>query len=110
MKLLSITLGENKYMSGKITAYLTREALKLQRDALGLGDQVRAMTESANEAEAQEVLDAVVGLMDRKVWLICEAYGNKFTPDELEKTLASEEIDQEVNRIINVASGVIEKN
>lgn len=110
MRLLNITLGEKNYMSGKITAFLTREALKLQRDALKLGEAAKKLTESATEAEADAILDSVVGLMGRKVWLICEAYGNRFTPDEVERHLANEEIDLEVNKIITAASGVIEKN
>jgi 23S rRNA pseudoU1915 N3-methylase RlmH len=110
MKLLTIKLGEKTYTSGKITTYLTREALKLQRDALKLGETAKKMVENINETDAQEILEALDGLLSRKVWLICEVYGNRFTADELERTLDSEEIDQEVNRIIRTASGVIEKN
>lgn len=110
MRLLSIKLEDKTYMSGKITTFLTREALKLQKEALKLGESAKKMLDNINETEAQEILDALDGLLCRKVWLVCEAYGNKFTPDDLERSLDSEELDMEVNRIISAASGVIEKN
>jgi len=110
MKIITIKIEEKTYMSGKITAYLTKEAMKLQRDALELGKNAKRLPEDADEDATQGVFDDLVGLMDRKVWLICESYGKQFTPDDLERELTSEEIDIEVNKIISAASGVIEKN
>ncbi len=54
MKLLSIKLGDKTYMSGKITTFLTREALKLQKEALKLGESAKKMVDNINEAQAQK--------------------------------------------------------
>lgn len=110
MKILSIKLGDKTFQSGKITLYLTREALKLQKDALALGDKAKNMIDDTDEVAAGEMLDGILDLMDRKMWLICEVYGNQFTPEVIENVLSSEDVDLEVNKIIGVASGVIEKN
>lgn len=109
MKILKLKLNEDTYMSGKITTYLTKEALRIQREALALGEKAKGMTEASTE-EAAELLDAMFELSDRKAWLVCEVYGNKFTPDQLEKALSTDELDLAVNAIIGGASGVIEKN
>ena len=79
MKILSIKLGDKTFQSGKITLYLTREALKLQKDALALGDKAKNMIDDTDEVAAGELLDGILDLMDRKMWLICEVYGNQFT-------------------------------
>jgi len=109
MKILTLKLNEKTYMSGKISTYLTKEAMKIQRDALAFGERAKGLTAGDLEG-AGEVLDSLFELSDRKVWLVCEVYGNKFTADELEKSLSNEELDEAVNRIIGGASGVIEKN
>lgn len=110
MKILNIKLGDHTFMSGKITTYLTREAMKLQRDALVLGEKAKDLKDDTTGAEALELFDVINEQLERKIWLVCEAYENKFTPDLLERNLSTEEIDQEVQKIIGTVSGVIEKN
>ena len=110
MKIINIKLGDQTFMSGKISTYLTREAMKLQRDALALGEKAKDLKDDTNGVEALELFDAIDEQLARKIWLICETYENKFTPDLLERNLSTEEIDQEVQKIIGTASGVIEKN
>lgn len=109
MKLLTLKLNDKTFMSGKISMFLTKEALKIQRDALAVGKQAKGMSEEDIDG-ADELLQAVYELADRKIWLICEVYENKFSPDDLERGLTSEEVDIEINKIIGAVSGVIEKN
>lgn len=111
MQLLKLKINDQTYMSGKITTYMTKEALKIHRDALELRDKALGGTDGQSPEEAAaELLDAVCDITDRKVWLLCEVYGNKFTTDEVEMNLSTEEIDQALNMIISGVSGVIEKN
>lgn len=111
MQLLKLKINDQTYMSGKITSYMTKEALKIHRAALDLRDKFLEESDDQRlEEEAADLLDAVCDITDRKVWLLCEVYGNKFTPDEVERNLSTEEIDQALNMIINGASGVIAKN
>lgn len=110
MKILTLKINEQNYMSGKISTFHTKEAMKIQRQALALGEQAQGLKEEINLEGAAEIFDALLELSDKKTWLLCEVYGNKFTPDELEKALSSEEIDVAVNEIIGVVSAAIEKN
>jgi hypothetical protein len=111
MKVLILNLNEKNYTTGKITTYLSKEALKIQKDALALGKKGNEVQKDTENLEAiDELLTALVDLKDRKTWLICEMYGNKFTADELEKALDDDEIDSQINSIISGICGVITKN
>jgi hypothetical protein len=109
MKILTLKINDQKYMSGKINTYMTKEAMKIQKAALDLGGKAKSI-EHAELEEATELMEALIELSDRKTWLICEVFENKFTPDALDQNLSSEEIDATINMIIGAASGVIEKN
>ena len=111
MRILSIQINGKTFMTGKITAYLSKEALKIQRDPLELaklGKQVQQ--DESNVDQISVMFDMIEDLNKRKVWIICEVYQNQFTPDELEKELSSEEIILEVNKIISGVTGIISKN
>lgn len=111
MKILNIEISGKAYITGKITAFLSKEALKIQRDSLELaklGKQVQQ--DESNLDQVSCMLDMLEELNKRKAWLICETYQNQFSPDELEKELSSEEITLEVNKIISGVTGIISKN
>jgi hypothetical protein len=111
VKILSIQINGKTYMTGKITAFLSKEALKIQRDSLELGKIGKEVQQDGSNLDrVGEMLDMIEDLNKRKAWLICEVYQNQFTPDELEKELSSEEITLEVNRIIFGVTGIISKN
>lgn len=113
MKVLSLKLNDITYMTGKITAYLSKEALKIQKESLELAKKGKAMQqnkESDQVNEADELLTAMMKLRERKTWLICEVYQNKFDVDTIEKSLDDEEIDQEINKILYGITGIISKN
>jgi len=113
MKLLTLKINEKTYTTGKITAFFTREALKIQKEAITLAKKGKVLQEpgaAENLDAVEEVLDSLAELKERKVWLLCEIYGNKFTTDDIEKELSDEEIEIEVNKIIMGISGVIQKN
>ncbi len=109
MRILNIRLGERTYKSGKISLFLTKEALKVQREALGVAKKAEGM-EMKDIDSALEILDELEDISNKKVWLLCEAYENKFTADEMEKALDAEEIDAALNQLIGRTSQVIEKN
>jgi hypothetical protein len=113
MKVLTLKLNDITYMTGKITAYLSKEALKIQKESLELakkGKDMRDNTEGDQVNQADELLNDMMALRERKTWLICEVYQNKFDADLLEKNLEDEEIDQEINKILYGITGVISKN
>jgi multidrug resistance efflux pump len=111
MTTLKIKLGDKTYMSGKITMYHTREALKLQRDSLALAKKAEAIQSAGTDVDsADELLSAMFDLVDRKSLLVCEVYGQKFAVDELEQSLTNVEIDAAVTQIISSVSGAIAKN
>ncbi len=110
MKILTIELGGRKYASSHITAYLSREAMKLNRDALELGKLGRQVQESPDIDAAEKLMDEMLDLSERKAQFICEVYGRKFTAEELEKELSAEEIDAELQKVMLGISGIISKN
>lgn len=111
MKTLTLKLGDKTYSTIKVTAFLSKEALKIQKESLELakiGKEIQNDLENLDTIE--ELLDKMAELNDRKAALICEVYGNQFTIDELQKNLSDEEINIEINKIILAVSGVIQKN
>lgn len=117
MKVLTLKLGKKTYTTGKITAFISREALKIQKESIqlakkGLEIQQIQDTEMNEDTinQIEELLQLTEELRQRKSWLICEAYQNKFSIDDLEKELSNEEIDAEIQKILNGVQGVISKN
>lgn len=111
MKVLTLKLNGKTYTTGKITAFLSKEALKIQKDALTLakrGQEVQGDTENLEAVD--NILSSLLEVRERKTWLICEVYGNKFSADDIEKNLDDDEIEAEINRIISGIYGVVTKN
>lgn len=114
MKILSLKLwegteNEKVYKSGKISLFLTKEALKIQKEALTMAKKAEGMDMSDINL-AEDILEEACAISDKKVWLICEAFGNQFSADDLEKCLDGGEIDTTLSQLIGRVSGVIEKN
>lgn len=111
MKVLTLKLNDKTYATGKITAFLSKEALKIQKDALTLAKAGKDVQNDTENLEAVDnLLSSLLEVRERKNWLICEVYGNKFTADDIEKNLDDAEIDAEINRIISGIYGVVAKN
>lgn len=111
MKVLTIKLAGKTYTTGKITAFMSKEAIKINKDALALAKRGSEFKEQDIDVDAAESLLAdLEEINNRKVWLICTVYGDKFSPDDIEKELSTEEIDQEITKIIYGISGVASKN
>jgi hypothetical protein len=121
MKVLKLKLGDKTYTTGKITAHMSREALKIQKDAMELGkkgtkmqkldseDSQNKMTDEELINMAGELIVSTEELTDRKEQLIIDVYGGKFDIDELENNLSNQEIDQEINNILNGITGIVQK-
>lgn len=109
MKILKLTLGGTTYTSSRITVYHTREALKIQKEALQIAQKADSLNQQDLEA-VSTMLEDLDGLYDRKVCLLCEVYGDQFMADDVERELDEEELEAAVNAIIGRATGVIEKN
>ena len=111
MKVLTLKLGDQSYSTGKITAYLSREALKVQSEAIKVAKRGQELLKDSDNVDAAgELLDDIIALRDKKAWLLCQVYGDQFTLEELESNFDDDEIDAEVNRIISGISGVVTKN
>lgn len=110
MRVLTLKLGDKTYTTGKVTTYLARQVIKLGKDSIVLAKSQSEIKDNESYDQQEEMIDAVTELLDRKTWIVCEAYGNKFTPDDLEKELSSSEIDQEISRIMDAITGTMGKN
>jgi len=109
VKTLTLQLGDKLYTTGRITAWQSREAFAINKDALKFAQRAKEMGD-IGEAEMVEVLDALDNVSTRRTNLVCEVYGNKFTADELEKSLSMDEIVEQVNQITYGIMGVVQKN
>ena len=111
MRVLTIKLGDQSYSTGKITAYLSREALKIQSEAIKVAKRGQELLKTPDDVDAAgELLDDIIALRDKKGWLLCQVYGDQFTLEELEAHFDDKEIDAEINKIISGISGVVTKN
>lgn len=119
MKTLVLKLGDKLYTTSRITARLSREAFELHKDVIDAaykakdikpGDEEKGDISDEDFAAAKNLMDTVAETEIRKLNLICEVYGNKFTADELENNLSKEEIDDQISKIINGIQGIVEKN
>lgn len=110
MKIIKLEIAGKTYMSGKITTYLTKQALRLQKDALEYATTAMKAMDRTNIEAASKLTDELMELQDRKVWVLCEAFGNQFTVDDVEKNLDQEEVDSVINQIIGAVGATIEKN
>lgn len=110
MQVLSLKLGEKTYTTVKVTAFMSKEAMRINRDAMTLANKSKEIKDNLDADAAAEIMEELINLNDRKTCLICEVYGGKFTADEVEKELSSAEIDAEVQKITRGVTGVIVKN
>lgn len=118
MTVTKIKLGEKTYSTGKITARMTREALKIQKEAMELMKKGAKFQDQDTEIDmtSEEIInisgELIVGqeeLSDRMEQLIIDAYGDKFTIDELENELSTEEIGLEFNKIFSRIPKTVQK-
>jgi hypothetical protein len=109
MKTLVLKFGDKTYTTSRITAYLSREAFAINKDLLQIAKDSKAIDKNDLE-EVEKLLQDMDDIAARKANLICEVYGNKFTVDELEKNLTNQEIDDQIKKIVQGISGVVEKN
>jgi hypothetical protein len=115
VKILSLKLNDKTYMTGKITAFLSKEALKIQKESLALAKKGQAMQSEEGDKgnqveEADELLTSMLEINEKKSWLICEVYQNKFSTNDLENYLSNADIDEEINKILYGITGIISKN
>ena len=112
MKTLSLKMGKKVFTSGKITAWHSREAFAINKDLIDFANRGKEL-KSKEEKTTQELADYLDGLAEintRKANLICEVYGNKFTLDELEKSLSTDEITEQLTMIVQGITGIVQKN
>lgn len=113
MKMLTIEINGEKFLSSKISAYHSREARKIQKDSIQLAKKGRALVkgiEGDGMDETEDIMAILDDLANRKACLICEIYGSKFTSDDLEKNLSDGEIDAAVNNILFAVDQTLSKN
>jgi len=110
--MLKLKLGDKTYVATTINAAITRETFQINRDALQFAKEA-LKAQQAEETEdfdlLTDIMDKTLELKDRKAALICKAYGDKFTVDDLENHLTDEEIDLQINSLISSINRKIEK-
>lgn len=110
--LLKIKLDNKTYTATSIVSAVSREAMKINRDALELAKVEDSITQSAAEQDYDkiaEILDNLLELKDRKAALIVKAYGNKFDLDTLLDNVTDAEIDQQINLLTASISSMVAK-
>jgi hypothetical protein len=111
MKILTIKINEKTYTTGKITTSMSREAIRINRQAIEMAKVGKQLKEQEDIVEATESLfDMMEDLSNRKANLICNVFGNAFTANELEDSLESEEVDEMINKILTGITGIVQKN
>ena len=110
MKTLTLNLGDKLYTASRVTAWQSREALAINKLTLDIAKKAKFMGEDADENDAAAIIDLMGEITNRRSNLICEVYGNKFTVDELEKNLSTEEITEHMNQITFGIMGIVQKN
>lgn len=109
MKTLALKLGDKTYTTSRITAYLSREAFRVNKNLFEIAKAAKMIDQ--NDLDSMEkLLQDMDDIAVQKANLICEVYGNKFTADELERNLTNQEIDEQIQKIVQGISGVIGKN
>jgi len=109
MKTLTLKLGDKTYTTGRITAWQAREAIAVNKDAVEIEEKSKQLNENDLES-VKDLLQAIDNFTTRRASLICDVFGNKFTIDELEKSLTPDEIQKCFNDIATGIYGVVEKN
>lgn len=114
--MIKILIGEKQYLSGRITAYMSREALKINKESMDLLDIQKKIEKNKQEDiqidgdTARKLLDALDTLSDRKARLVCSVFENQFSYDDLIKGLSDAEIDKAVTDIFLASRGILQKN
>jgi hypothetical protein len=111
MNVLNIRVIGKTYTTERITCGLSREAMRINYDALAFAKDARNASENLDREEfAAVMLNKSLELSDRKLNLVCRVYGNQFSVDDLENSLTSAEIDTQLNQIVLGVSGIASKN
>ena len=132
MEILTIKLGDKTYQAGRFPAYLAREILRIQSQQLEIAkvqDSLSASKKRLDEiaegpadesditvitagisATAEAVIQLESDIYDRLIWVICETYGKRFSPDEVDHNLSRREIAVQIRKITNATNGIFEKN
>ena len=135
MDILSITLGEKTYSTGRFPAYLAREIMRIRaqeleiskaheqlveaqkklgeiRDAISKGAdaQIDQVIMQTVKATSEAIMKVEEDIYDRLLWIICETYGKQFTPDDVDHNLSRKEIGDQIRKIDAATNGVFEKN
>ncbi|MEA4919384.1 MAG: hypothetical protein VB078_00450 [Clostridiaceae bacterium] len=111
MQVLSLKVGEKTYTTGRASAFLARKALEINKKTIEMAKKATVVKESGADLEAVgELMTQMSELNDLKSWLVCAVYGEKFSVEELESALTSEELTEEVKRVTNAIMGIIPKN
>lgn len=113
MRTFTIKIGGRTYTTSRISTYVTRQLFAINKASVSVADEYKNI-QTADTDEAIEMALKLFGdiesIFDKKSALICEAYGNKFTVDELEKALTREEIDKQIQELTLGVLGIATKN
>lgn len=110
--IIKIKLGSKSYSAISFPASISREAMKINRDALELAKMEEGIQQAAQDGDYDkiaELMDKLIEIKDRKATLICKAYGDKFDLDMLLDNASDADIDQQINMITSSIGNMIAK-
>lgn len=110
--IMKIKLGSKTYTATSLPASVSREAMKISRDALELakmGDEIKEATDSGDYDNISDLLEKLIEIKDRKAALVCKVYDNKFDVDTLLDNASDADIDQQINALTTSISSMVAK-
>lgn len=111
MKVMILKVGDKKYTTSRVTAYISRQAMKISKESIELAKAAKGISTEETDLDAiQDLLEKLAELKTQKAWLVCQVYGDKFGVEDLEKEYTDDEIATEVQRITNGIYGIVSKN
>ena len=96
----AINIDGKEYRPGKITASMSRRAMELSVEALDAAAKAEALKTSPDAETAAALMNALMLNIDEKAKLICRAYDNAFTPEQLLDAKGNNELNSLLQGIV----------
>ena len=96
---MKITVNGKEYETGKITAGMTRRALELNMEALDVAAKAEELKKTKDAEGASGLLAAIYGNIDDKAALVCAAFADAFSSEELLESVTNAELNGIIQQI-----------
>lgn len=98
---MKITINGTTYEAERIPASMSRRAMELNAEALEAAAKAEALRTNPGAEGASALMALLMDNLDRKAELICDVFGNRFSPKALTEELSITEINALLNAIVS---------